>query len=75
MTWFQLAIRPDIVARSLYVAMFVGSILVLINNFDFLLTGQFGKISVLKVVLTYCVPYCVSTYASVSALANQSDNR
>jgi hypothetical protein len=51
-------------ARSLYVALVVGSILNLINQGDAL----FGVATInwLKVILTYCVPYAVCTYGAVS---------
>ncbi len=68
MVWLKIALRKDTVIRSLKVGAVVGSVLFLINNGDFLTSGQFEKISALKAALTYCVPYAVSTYASVSAL-------
>lgn len=50
--------------RSLIVAVVVGTILNLINQGDAL----FGAASInwLKAMLTYIVPYCVSTYGAVS---------
>jgi hypothetical protein len=45
-------------------AVVVGTILLLINQWD-AVTGP-GPVDWLKVVLTYCVPYLVSTYTSVS---------
>lgn len=50
--------------RSFVVALVVGTILNLINQGDALLGG--GDVSVLKLVLTYAVPYCVATYGAVS---------
>jgi len=63
-----MATRKDVVKRSLTVALLVGTILVLINYFDRMLSGQMAIIDYAKMALTYCVPYCVSTYASVSAI-------
>ena len=63
MRWFRTALRGDIVRRSLKVGAVVGTILVTINQGDALLAEI-----VTKILLTYCVPYCVSTYASVSAV-------
>ncbi len=72
-SWVRIALRPDIVRRSRKVALIVGTILVAINYGDRLLVGDIGIVEAMKMVLTYCVPYCVSTYASVSAdLAAQS---
>ena len=50
--------------RSLIVALIVGTILNLINQGDAVFTGM--PIDVTKLLLTYLVPYCVSTYGAVS---------
>ncbi len=63
--WLALACRRDIVRRSLRVALLVGTILALINHGDRLLAGDLDAGAVLKILLTYLVPYCVSTWASV----------
>ena len=61
------AFRRDIVVRSLKVSAVVGTALVVINQGNRLLAGEWSSEIALKVVLTYLVPYCVSTYASVAA--------
>ena len=66
--WFELATRPDIVRRGLKVGLIVGTLLTLINYGDILLSGQILPTMWWKIPLTYCVPYCVSTYAGVSAI-------
>ena len=50
--------------RSLRVALFVGTILNLINQGDALLGD--GHISWGKLMLTFTVPYCVATYGAVA---------
>lgn len=50
---------------SLCIAIVVGTVLNLINQGDALLAG--AEISLPKVLLTYCVPYGVSTYGAVTA--------
>lgn len=65
--WLQTALRRDIVRRSLKVGAVVGTILVTINQGDALINGTLSSEVWVKILLTYCVPYCVSTYASVSA--------
>lgn len=73
--FIDVARRPDIVRRSFRVALVVGTILVMINYFDRLFTGTLGSGDFAKMALTYCVPYCVSTYGAVSAvLAGRSDS-
>ncbi len=50
--------------RSFVVALVVGTILNLINQGDALLAG--GPIDWAKILLTFAVPYGVSTYGAVS---------
>jgi hypothetical protein len=57
-------ISDGVPRRSFVVALIVGTILNLINQGDTLLSG--GHISVLKLLLTFAVPYCVATYGAVS---------
>ncbi len=66
MSFFQLAKRRDIVIRSLIIAAIVGTILNLINQGD--AVGDMSKFELGKCLLTYMVPYCVSTYGAVTAL-------
>ena len=58
------AVSGGIWRRSLAVALFVGTVLNVINQGD----AIFGTASLnwLKLILTYCVPYAVSTYGAVS---------
>lgn len=67
-SWPAIAFAPTTVRRSLRVAMVVGSILVAINYGDRIIAGTLGPLEFAKIGLTYCVPYCVATYAAVSAL-------
>jgi hypothetical protein len=50
--------------RSLLVGLVVGTILNLINQGDALVAGR--RPDLLKLLLTYLVPYCVATYGAVS---------
>jgi hypothetical protein len=68
--FWSLARRPDVVVRASKVALFVGLILIAINHGDALLAGQWSAGQALKMLLTFAVPYCVSTYSSVGALQN-----
>ena len=62
--WWRVARSPGVVWRALRVAMVVGSVLVLINHGDHLLTGHLAPNDLYKILLTYCV----STYSATSAL-------
>lgn len=52
-------------------ALLVGTLLVLINLGDALITARLTTIDIVKIVMTYCVPYCVSTHASVLAVIEE----
>ena len=60
--------RRDVVLRGLKVGGIVGTLLVVINQGDLVLTGQLSTDAMWKIPMTYLVPYCVSTYASVSTI-------
>jgi len=65
----QLALKSTfawpVAKRSLVIALIVGTLLNLLNQGDFLLAGS--DINWLKVALTYCVPFFVSSYGAFSA--------
>lgn len=63
-SFFSLAFSNGIPKRSAIVAAIVGTVLNLINQGDVILNG--GTVDILKAALTYCVPYCVATYAAVA---------
>ncbi len=60
--------RRDVIKRSTKVGLIVGSILTLINQGYDLLGGVVTPEMIWQIPLTYCVPYCVSTYAAVDAI-------
>lgn len=67
--WWFLATRRSVVVRALKVCGFVGTLLVIINQGDNVLAGypiDFGKL-----ILTYFVPYGVSTFSAVAALREE----
>jgi len=61
---WRYAVSDGVPRRSLIVALIVGTILNLINQGDALVTGM--PLDIAKLLLTYLVPYCVSTYGAVS---------
>lgn len=62
--WFQ----PATVRRAVTVAMIVGPVLTLINQYDTIASGSFGARFFFKMALTFLVPYSVSSYSSMMAL-------
>jgi hypothetical protein len=61
--FFQLAFGNGTPKRALMTALVVGTILTMINHGDVILEG--GSLNDLKVSLTYCVPFCVTTWGSL----------
>jgi hypothetical protein len=61
---WRYAVSDGVPRRSCIVAVIVGTILNLINQGDTVFTG--AAIDLTKLLLTYLVPYCVSTYGAVS---------
>jgi hypothetical protein len=61
----DIILSRGIVRRSLWIALIVGTILNLIAQGDFLIAGE--HLNLWKILLTYCVPYGVSTYGAVTA--------
>lgn len=49
--------------KAFFTALVVGTILTMINHGDLLLAGTLPPIW--KVMLTYCVPYCVTTWGAI----------
>jgi hypothetical protein len=64
-TVWSYAIADGVPKRSLIVAAIIGSILNLINQGDVLLLHP-GSLDLVKLTLTFVVPYLVSTYGAVS---------
>ncbi len=56
--------------KALVVAAIVGTVLAVINQGDLLLTGQLSGRNLVKIVLTYAVPFCVSVF-SVLAMSRE----
>ncbi len=71
--WIKIAARRDVVLRGLRVGGIVGTILVAINQGDLIVAGTLPVGALWKIPVTYRVPYCVSTYASVSAIRSAAD--
>jgi len=65
--WLALAMDSTTMIRSMKVAIVVGTILVAINHGDALIAGDLDLGRLLRICLTYVVPFAVATYATVSA--------
>lgn len=50
--------------KAFLTALVVGTLLTMINHGDLILSGDFPPLA--KVALTYCVPFCVTTWGAVT---------
>ena len=61
--FFELAFSDGTPHKAVMTALVVGTILAIINHGDFILKGE--SINYFKILLTYCVPYCVTTWGAI----------
>ena len=66
--FLKLALQRIVVLRALKIAGLVGMLLIAINHGDALLGGDVDQTRLIKMALTFLVPFCVSVYASVSTM-------
>lgn len=64
-SWWHFATSDGTPGHALITGAIIGTVLAAINHGDFILAGQTPDL--LKVGLTYLVPYCVATYGAVTA--------
>lgn len=50
--------------KAMITALIVGTLLISINHGDTIIAGQMPPL--IKVLLTYCVPYCVTTWGALT---------
>jgi len=62
------------ISTALLVAIIIGSLLNIINNYDVFIEGKFSSKNIIKIMLTYITPFCVSLYSSVKATKNLNSN-
>ena len=60
--FFTIAFKDGTPKKAFFTACVVGTVLTTINHGDNILLGEFPPL--LKVLLTYCVPFCVTTWGS-----------
>jgi ABC-type multidrug transport system permease subunit len=60
--------------RALLVALVIGTVLNLINSYDVFMEGQFTNRNMLRIMLTYITPFCVSLYSSIKATGQMGNN-
>lgn len=66
--FFAIATKRSVVVRASRVSLVVGVVLAMINHGDRLFTSQVDVMTLIKIGLSFLVPYCVSTFSSVLAV-------
>ena len=69
----EIVTRTDVLLRALKMASIVGIILAIINHGDHIFLGTMTVTNWIKVLITFCVPFCVSTISSVLAIRREQN--
>ena len=69
--WLNLATHPSVLKRSLVTCGIVGTVLVAINHSDAVLRASIDPGTAVQIVLTFLVPFLVSTTSSIAAIRAQ----
>ena len=67
----ELFVRKDVAFRAFKIALIVGIILAWINHGDHLIKGEMTANNWIKIIITFCVPYCVSSFSSAMAIKKE----
>ena len=68
---FKIVIRSDVLFRAFKMASIVGIVLAIINHGDHILLGTMTTTNWIKILITFCVPFCVSSISSVLAIRRE----
>jgi hypothetical protein len=64
--WLISAAHPPTARRALFTSLIVGTVLVAINHGPAIIADQLTRERIFQILLTFAVPYMVSTVSSVS---------
>ena len=67
-SFIALALSKHVMRRALKVALLVGTMLAFINHGEKIISLSLSSQELFKVILTYLVPYGVSTWSAVQAI-------
>ena len=73
-SFLSIALSASVISSAIKVAIVVGTLLALINHYDKLATLNFQRSDIFKILLTYLVPYGVSTWSAVKALQQKTNS-
>lgn len=67
-SFFELAFTAKIIIPAIKISLIVGSLLAMINHSTAIVEMEVDMKRLFQIILTYFVPYCVSTYSAVKAI-------
>lgn len=70
---FKVATRSDVLLRAFKMASIVGIVLAIINHGDHILLQTMTFNNWIKIMITFFVPFCVSTISSVLAIKREQN--
>lgn len=73
--WFRRATEPSVLTRAVVTCLIVGSVLVAINHGDAIARGELGADRLLRIGLTFLVPFLVSMASSAAAIGGERRRR
>ncbi|WP_205960054.1 nitrate/nitrite transporter NrtS [Flammeovirga aprica] len=65
---YKLVFSKQVVTTALKLSIIVGTILAFINHGESIIGNTLSNKQVIQILITYFVPYAVSTYSSVKAI-------
>lgn len=74
LSFWRIATEKSVMKRATRIALIVGIVIALINHGDRMMQGTMDSLAWLKCLLTFLVPYSVSTYSSVMAVRDRMQN-
>lgn len=72
-TLLQCAQDPHILRNSFMTALFVGTVLAFINHAESILAWNLSSSEIIQILITYCVPFLVATYAAAKNAKHMGD--
>jgi len=60
------------ISRALLTALLIGTMLNIINSYEVFMEGKMTSRNIIRVMLTYITPFCVSLYSSMKAVKQLS---
>ncbi|MFK5938160.1 MAG: nitrate/nitrite transporter NrtS [Sulfurimonas sp.] len=64
--YFDISTSKSIITRALKISLIVGTALNLINQYHAIISFNFVDLNIAKILLTYSVPYLVTTYTATA---------